>query len=158
MGREIKRVHIDFDWRNKTIDDGGYCEIWKGYVLDSIKCFLCEGTGKNLKGKECPLCDGSGKVYPIIEPPEGYEFEKKKGYQLWENITEGSPISPVFKTPEELAKYLSKNNCWGSWNTPYETWLKMIKEEGSAPSGVISNKGFQNGVDALYSEKQEAKE
>ena len=153
MGREIKRIHIDFDWREKTKDKEGYCDLWKGYLLDSIKCFLCDGKGKNIKGKECPLCEGDGEVQPRIEPPECWWDKKKNGYQLWEDVTEGSPISPVFEKPEQLAKYLSENDCWGSSNTPYKTWLKMIKEEGSAPSGMVSNKGVQSGVGAFYGDE-----
>jgi hypothetical protein len=153
MGREVKRVHLDFDWRDKTMDKEGYCDIWKGYILKPIKCFLCDGKSKNTKGKECPLCEGDGEVRPVIEPPECW-LDKKNGYQLWEDTTEGSPITPVFKTPEQLAKHLSENNVWGSCNTSYKAWLKMIKEEGSAPLGVISNGGMESGVEAIYGEEK----
>ena len=43
MGREVKRVPLDFDWPMK--------EIWKGYINDrpdtSKKCVLCGGTGNS---------------------------------------------------------------------------------------------------------------
>ena len=39
----------------------------------------------------------------IIEPPKGV------GYQCWETTSEGSPISPVFKTPVELYNWLALN-------------------------------------------------
>jgi len=38
-----------------------------------------------------------------VEPPKG------EGYQCWETTSEGSPISPVFKTFDDLCDWLSKN-------------------------------------------------
>lgn len=38
-----------------------------------------------------------------VEVPEG------EGYQLWENTSEGSPYSPVFKTLDELCAWLEPN-------------------------------------------------
>ncbi len=152
MGREVKKVHLDFDWRKKTEDNEGYCEIWKGYILDTIKCFLCDGTSKNTKGKECPLCEGDGKVRPRIEPPNCWWDEKKNGFQIWEDTTEGSPVSPVFKKPEDLAKWMVENDTSIMAGTSYKAWLKMIKEEGSAPMGMISSKGMETGINALYKE------
>lgn len=39
----------------------------------------------------------------LFEPPEG------PGYQLWENITEGGPISPVFESMDALVKWCEEN-------------------------------------------------
>jgi len=57
----------------------------------------------------CKVCGGEG-LDPAIEetyeawtptpPPEG------PGWQVWETVSEGSPISPVFGTKEELIAYL----------------------------------------------------
>ena len=48
---------------------------------------------------------------------------------MWETTTEGSPISPVFKTPKLLAKWLSLNNVsiFGENIATYDQWLAMIK-------------------------------
>lgn len=100
----------------------------------------------------CELCGGAGEVWDSPEyerlaedwveeePPEG------DGWQMWETVSEGSPISPVFATPEELAKWLSTNDGWGSNETSYETWLKMI-HAGWAPSFVLDGSGVQSGVE-----------
>lgn len=157
MGREVKRVHIDFDWfekKSKPNEDSGWAETWYGYVLEPIKCMLCDGSGKNLKGKECPGCY-DGKVYPRVEIPTTWD-EKKMGYQMWQDVSEGSPISPVFKKPEQLAKWMVENDSSTTSGTSYKAWLKMIKEEGSAPSGVMSSEGFSSGM-SLHEEK-DAKE
>ncbi len=61
----------------------------------------------------CQECAGRGSVeaYPgqradaeawkATEPPTG------EGWQLWETVSEGSPVSPVFATAEELAQWLT---------------------------------------------------
>lgn len=63
---------------------------------------------------KCEHCGGSGEVWltPAIkaaaetweptDPPVG------AGWQMWETTTEGSPISPVFTTIEELTLWLDK--------------------------------------------------
>jgi len=152
MGREVKRVHIDFDLfeRGKVESD-----TWKGYILDEIECPLCKGTKKNLKGKTCPVCYGEGKALPKIEPPKGFDFEKTDGYQIWQDVSEGGPVSPVFMKPEDLAKWMEDNDDSVTRDTSYEGWLKFIKEEGSAPSMVgCIGKGFKSGVASLNNPSQ----
>ena len=36
---------------------------------------------------------------PFLGPPKG------EGFQLWETTTEGSPVSPVFETLDELCEW-----------------------------------------------------
>lgn len=58
---------------------------------------------------QCPVCKGSGidpafeKLHEEWEPEEP---PKGNGWQLWETVSEGSPISPVFATKEEFVGYL----------------------------------------------------
>lgn len=155
MGREVKRVHLDFDWfetqKEKNMDGTSpWSKTWKGFILPSIKCFLCNGTGKNSRGKEYPLCYGDGKVTPNVEPPKSYD---ENGFQIWQDVSEGSPISPVFKKAEDLAKWMTENDHSTSSGTSYKAWLKMIKENGSAPSMFMDNTGIHSGTE-LYEEKK----
>jgi hypothetical protein len=112
MGREVKRVPLNFDWPLKV--------TWKG-----------------LGGIESPY-----------EPPEG------PGWQMWENVSD-SPISPVFKTPEKLATWLtdSKASAFAGQTATYDEWLSMI-HEGSALTGVMDKETgvFRSGV-SLANEK-----
>jgi len=144
MGREVKRVHLDFDMFER---EGA--ETWKGYLLDSIECPLCKGTGKTLKDKICPLCYGEGKATPNIEPPKSWD-EKENGFQIWQDVSEGGPVSPVFKKAEDLAKWMVANDTSITRDTTYEGWLKFIKEIGSAPSMIGSLGGLKSGVSGLY--------
>lgn len=144
MGREIKRVHIDFDLFEREGNT-----TWKGYLMDEVDCLLCNKTGKNLKDKECPLCYGEGRVSPTIEPPKGYDFEKTNGYQVWQDVSEGGPVSPVFLKPEDLAKWMVENDDSVTRDTTYEGWLKFIEKGGSAPSMIMAGNGLKSGVAEL---------
>jgi len=102
----------------------------------------------------CLHCDGDGSIWESEEakqmaeewmpagPPAG------DGYQIWETVSEGSPISPVFTTPEELAQHMAGTRWGADKGTSYETWLKFIKGPGWAPSLVADKDGVQSGVEA----------
>ena len=91
------------------------------------------------------------------DPPEESEFmpdwkdEERTHYQMYEDTTEGTPISPVMATPEELARWLADNGAssFGRSTATYEQWLGMI-EVGCAPSLVFDAKnGLRSGVESI---------
>lgn len=144
MGREVKRVDLKFNWYEKTKDSKDWRDrIWFGYLLEvSVPCKLCN-DGKI--GKDyCTLCWGDKHVSLRIEPPEG------DGWQMWEDTSEGSPISPVFRTAEKLAEWLESSgaSAMGIQPATKEQWLKMIKI-GGCPSGAIIGGKVMSGVEAL---------
>ncbi len=105
----------------------------------------------------CPVCDGHGddpekrsaaEAWRETPVPEG------DAYQLWETTSEGSPISPPKKTPEELARWLADNGAssFGSRTESYETWLKFIRGPGRAPSAFSGGSGLVSGIAGLTSE------
>lgn len=155
MGREIKRVPLNFDWPMGWVWPGymaSVCSEEVSYCLpkeekeDSEKvCGWCRKAaklaGKEIKSHGCPDWQ--------VGPPQG------DGWQMWETTTEGSPMSPVFATPEELARWLADNkaSAMGSQTASYEDWLGMIKA-GWAPTGALSKRGFESGVEFVAKEKQ----
>jgi hypothetical protein len=74
--------------------------------------------------------DGS---YYRPEWPEGVEL----GYQLYESVTEGTPVSPSFATVEELARYLTHE---ARMFDSTEAAMRFIGV-GWAPTGVQYNDG-----------------
>ena len=78
--------------------------------------------------------------------------EMKHGdwYQMYETTTEGTPISPVMKTPEELARWLADNkaSACGSMTATYEEWLQTI-ERGWAPTMMIFGGELTSGVSGI---------
>ncbi len=134
MGRQLRRVPLDFDWPLNI--------MWPGLSLLPCgnNCDRCRHFARLAKvacsDDGCPECN--------IDPPKG------DGYQLWETVTEGSPISPVFATPENLARWLVANDTSITQSTTYEQWLKFIKGDGWAPSMMFSPKhGLESGVSAV---------
>ena len=69
----------------------------------------CKRLGIN---PECQHCKGEGTIWDSPEDEQAAEDWKRSeppggdGYQIWETVSEGSPISPVFATPEELARHM----------------------------------------------------
>lgn len=150
MGREVKRVDLRFNWYEKTVKSGK--TTWFGYILDcAYPCQLCD-NGK-IKEETCPLCFGEKYTDVRIEPPAG------EGWQMWETTTEGSPMSPVFKTPEELAHWLTTSDAsaMGSQTATYNEWMSMIKQ-GWCPSGAIINGELMNGVEEAHKNKKVMRE
>jgi hypothetical protein len=131
----------------------------RGLAHDGINAMVvvrarCEREGV---GDTCPTCEGHGssEAYPgqraeaeaweRTEPPEG------EGWQLWETVSEGSPISPVCKTPESLARWMSSDAySWGAsrgGELSYDSALAFIKA-GWAPSFVATPAtGLVSGVE-----------
>jgi hypothetical protein len=69
---------------------------------------------------------------------------------MYEDTSEGTPISPAFATPEELARWLTDNGAssFGRSTGSYEGWLR-VAQGGWAPSMVATSEGITSGVDAL---------
>lgn len=127
MGREVKRVPLDFDYP--------LGHIWYGYLPVFCHeeyedgCERCKDFArimgippklyKNIPNDNpCP----DWRKYFKVDPPEG------EGYQLWGTTTEGEPRSPVFKTPEGLAEWCAENDTvFGDIRATKEEWLKMIQ-------------------------------
>jgi len=103
--------------------------------LDSFDCYIVI-TAKLKRLKEpstCPYCKGEGLLWYSEEVRElnrkfkPYEPRKGKGFQLWENTSEGSPISPVFKTLIELCEWCEGNaTVFGKEKATKDEWLKML--------------------------------
>lgn len=137
----------------------------RGFGHDSINAWVvvrsrCEREGFPV---ECATCGGHGSLeaYPgqraeaeaweRTEPPTG------EGWQLWETVSEGSPISPVFASADGLAAWMSDPERGDKW-VPAEVAAKFI-EAGWAPSGFASERtGVVSGVEfvGMWSEEAEA--
>lgn len=76
--------------------------------------------------------------------------EQRTHLMMYEDTSEGTPISPAFETPEELARWLVDNNAsaFGSETASYEGWLRVARG-GFACSAVIQDGVMQSGVDGL---------
>lgn len=76
--------------------------------------------------------------------------EQRTHYMMYEDTSEGTPISPAFETPEELARWLVDNeaSAFAGQTASYEAWLRVAKG-GFAPSAVMTNGEMVSGVEAM---------
>jgi hypothetical protein len=72
-------------------------------------------------------------------------------FQMYETTTEGTPISPVCASAEELARWLTDNgaSAFGPMRATYEQWLALCAPDGWAPSMVMDGAGLRSGVEAM---------
>jgi hypothetical protein len=70
------------------------------------------------------------------------------GWCMYETTSEGTPISPVFETPEALAHWLADTgaSAFGGSTATYEQWLSTARA-GWAPSAVATGGSLQSGVE-----------
>jgi hypothetical protein len=76
--------------------------------------------------------------------------EQRTHYMMYEDTSEGTPISPAFETPEELARWLvdNKASAFSDMTADYEHWLRAARGAWS-PGMVIADGVMQSGVQAL---------
>ena len=123
---------------------------------DSLNSYACvKGECDRLNERfDCATCAGEGSLW---SSPEAKEWTEKweptepptgDGYQMWETVSEGSPISPVFRTSLELAEWLAANRKnTVDEGTTVEQWMAFIEGPGWAPSGIKTDaSGVQSGV------------
>lgn len=122
-----------------------------GFGHDSINCIYCVDAKAKRMGydnTECQHCEGTGEIWGTksekflcdswerIEPPIG------DGYQIWENVTEGSPISPVFDSLDSMVEWLVREGYT-------ESAARNFVAGGYAPSGALINGYFLEDIESL---------
>lgn len=93
-------------------------------------CATCGGKGVD------PAALAAYEAWKASPPPSG------EGWQLWETVSEGSPISPVFKSREELVRHLV-----GKGYSPKAA--EAFCESGWAPTGGGANGTFKRDIESL---------
>lgn len=165
MSREVRRVPVG--WIHPTDESGSCIPLFGGsfsarlaeYKQDAGQWTL--GYQRSGFGDEAEykLRDRSsagitfeewGGEIPKAENcmPDWPEAERTH-YQMYETVTDGTPISPVCASPEALARWLANTfaSASGRMTATYEQWLAMI-DEGWAPSMAIINGRIISGVEA----------
>lgn len=165
MGREVRRVPAN--WQHPK-DGSGFKPLRDGFTKA-----LRDWNDGNAKWQEGLREDWS--KYPAVawipleaehtgmtfaewhgEQPQAGDYmpdwpeAERTHLQMYEDTTEGTPISPVMDSPELLAAWLADTgaSAFGGMGASYEGWLRVCNG-GFAPSMVMSGNVMQSGVDAL---------
>lgn len=152
MGREIRRVPAD--WEHPRDERTGDYKAILDEAFDPAFSRWCKNYQLWKQGKhpdqprDCEFWEWEGDP----PSPEYYhpDWDDATHYQMYETTSEGTPISPVFATPEEVARYCADNNvsAFADITATYEEWLR-VANGGYACSAVIEKGKLDSGVAAL---------
>jgi len=131
MGREVRMVPKGWE----------HPKDWRG----NLKPLRDTPVSEN--GKRRRECDPDEYMPP-------WPAEERTHFMMYEDTTEGTPISPAFETPEELARWLADNGAssFGRMTATYEEWLETCRG-GWAPSMVMDANGLRSGAEFMAEKK-----
>lgn len=160
MGREIRRVPPNWEHPKKERFDmrsgrrvEGYQPLYDEPFAPAMREWIQNweaweaGTHEDFAkhSAECPnYWDwSSGPPDPLYYRPNWKDGEAT-WYQVYETVSEGTPVSPPFATQDELVDYLVANGDFWDQKRGDAPWdrasaEKFVKCSGWAPSMVIDN-------------------
>ena len=149
MGREIRRVPPG--WNHPRKENGRYQPMYDRSFSEEAKQWVADCIAWN-DGTH-PDCEKHKANFPFWwqwhgNPPDGEYYrpewtnEERTHYQMYQCTSEGTPISPVFATPEEVARWCADNgaSAFAGMTATYEDWL-AVANGGYAPSAAVVNGG-----------------
>lgn len=180
MGREIRRVPSDWVHPVYTADLLPAIEQGYGRIGDPIAMYdedietavreWIDGAALWIQGKHPSQVDAEkhGTKHPEMyertfyaysswesqsPDPESYRrpfTSDATHYQVYETVSEGTPVSPVFATTGEMIHWLTTVPMGGVNKVPltHKAAEKFVEYE-SAPSFIMGSHGMRTGVEAL---------
>lgn len=167
MGRKIRMVPPG--WEHPKDEKGNYIPLLKGSYAQAAAEWD-EGWAHWQRGEveDYSAKDGASKWKPKPDSatdcarytdysgsrpsPDDYMPEFPEGtatmLMMYEDTSEGTPISPAFATPEELARWLADTgaSAFGGMTATYEQWLATCNGAW-APSMVMEGRKMMSGVE-----------
>jgi hypothetical protein len=173
MGREVRRVPADWQHPKYPSDHyehhlrGRYVPLYEGGGYEASAAEWDEeweawqrGLARSYSGERWREKSEAERAMRYTEyagprpSPDDYmpnwPAEQRTHLMMYEDTSEGTPKSPAFATPEELARYCADNgvSAFGYDTATYEQWLR-VAQGGWAPSAVIADGQMISGVAAL---------
>jgi len=140
MGREIRRVPAD--WQHPRGEDGDYQPMYDKAYDDAAKSWVGALIDWENGGEQRQRAEASeyntrwfwdwedGPPNPACYRKKTWTDDEATHYQVYETVTEGTPVSPVFASLEELEDWLvSEGHSRHA--------AKRFCEQGSVPSMYI---------------------
>lgn len=162
MGREVRKVPAR--WEHPKNPEGKYIPLLGGSFSADLaewhkekskwdEGFISDYSGgwkPKDDGMDYPYEDWSGKCPEEEDYMPDWPEDQRTHFQMYEDTSEGTPISPPMETPESLARWLvgNKASAFAGMTATYDQWLSTIKR-GFAPSMVMQDNQLESGVAAL---------
>ena len=164
MGREIRRVPPN--WKHPTKYDGQFQPMMDSSYIDAINDWISEhnaweaGTHPALvenpayKVEYPHFANYSGNAPDIEHYRPNWKPEEMTWFQVYETVSEGTPVTPPFETREELVEYLveigdfwdQKRRDRGCTSMPCDSWARKDAEKFVFGNGWMPSMTVQNGV------------
>lgn len=145
MGREVRRVPAN--WEHPKDDRGHHIPMHDRSYDDEVKEWEEErklwdagsdAPGRWNNGEDRVLSKLRGEKFrdwhgrhpdPDDYMPDWAKAERTH-YQMYENVSEGTPISPPMPTEESLAKWLAdeEGDAGAGETANYDQWLHTVKQ------------------------------
>lgn len=153
MGREVRRVALN--WNHPKDLSGRYIPLYNQTFEDALLYWQSEfikwknGERDEVMARRPELnyqsmssylsfCDWHGDR-PVFENymPK-WDDGEELGYAVYENVSEGTPVTPTFATKEELVDYLTTfGTFWDDTPWDVESAKSFVKAEWT-PTFVVS--------------------
>jgi hypothetical protein len=147
MGREVR--HVPPNWEHPKDDYGNFKPMFDESYDDAARAWIdgfMANKGMAPEGYEGYYWDAEG------EPPNEEYYrpaftEDATWVQMYETVSEGTPVSPPFATKAELVEWIVKNG--DGWGRPVSRAAaeKFVEVEW-APTGVFVRGQMRTGVEA----------
>lgn len=153
MGREVRRVPLD--WQHPTDERGRYQPLYDNDYDTAAREWLDElmawEVGTHPDRQKAEEQYGARYFWDWHgDPPDkdsyrerAWTAEEATGYQFYETVSDGTPLSPVFATQEELVAWLVTNKGYS------ERAVRLFVERGWAPLMIIDAGGLHDGIEGL---------
>jgi hypothetical protein len=169
MGREIRRVPAHWEhpereernWQTGQLEKFFmplYDESYSVAITEWIKGHESWLKGEHPDQAKYPdetakyefYAQWSGNPPAVNYYRPDWKPEEMTWYQVYETVSEGTPVTPPFETKEELIAYLVENGDSFSEGVPWtrEGAEKFLQTEW-APSGIIKDGKYMSGIQAL---------
>lgn len=149
MGREIRRVPSDWNHPKYTVDDtcspkrlGQFKPIYdEDYDTACIEWYQKAAKYIPEEGGCKYYHDYDGTPDKDDYRDKSWSEEEATHYQVYETVSEGTPVTPHFATKNELIEYLVKHGDYWDQNRGHGGWDRkaaevFVKREW-APSGIM---------------------
>ena len=146
MGRELRRVPVN--WEHPRDVFGQLQPLYDRAYEDAAKEWLARFMAYRPE-------DHNGEYYWDYAgpPPDKHYYRpawteaEATHFQVYETVTEGTPVSPVLPTRETVAEWLQRP---GKYQGYRKAAAEAFARDGWAPSGVlVPGLGWMDGMEGL---------